>query len=155
MTDEIREQVDRYLAGEVDVDDLETSLPDGWQLDQSRDGDARRVVLRIMGALAEFRNGDLTESHLKDRLRGLFPSARTHWIDQAQRTVQYGSSVSTAWTGERDAVFVSHDTTEVLCKRVRLGFGGLPNVVGHGAMISRQPCGKTDASFASRSARPS
>jgi hypothetical protein len=47
-------------------------------MDRSGDRDARRLVLLIMGNLAEFFNGDLQESELRQRLGLLTPSTRTY-----------------------------------------------------------------------------
>jgi hypothetical protein len=102
MIDRIREIVARYLSGDISADELEVQLPDGWEMDRDGDEDARRLVLRIIGYVAEFQNGDLNEADFVDRLRLAMPSARTYWIDsariswleQAKRTLADGQAVS-------------------------------------------------------------
>jgi hypothetical protein len=65
---QVREQISRYLAGVISVGELERDLPDGWVLDESRDEDFRHLTLSIMGHVAEFMAGDLTEPQLKTAL---------------------------------------------------------------------------------------
>lgn len=91
MLDEIRDHVGRYLAEETSARDLATRLPDGWDIDQSSARDARQLLLRIMGYLAEFQNGDRDEDELREELRALFPPVRTYWIEQARRTTKGGT----------------------------------------------------------------
>ena len=82
MTEEIRDLLGRYLAGELSAGELGRALPDGWELDESGDRAARALVLRIVGNLSEFQNGDLTETELRERLGILIPSTRAYWWGQ-------------------------------------------------------------------------
>jgi hypothetical protein len=68
MLDRIRETVALYLAGRISANELPARLPDGWETDQAGDEHAARLVLRILGYLAEFQNGTLSESDLRMRL---------------------------------------------------------------------------------------
>ena len=100
MLDQLREDIALYLTDMIDADELQRRLPDGWETDQTGDETITRLVLRILGYLSDFQNGNLGESDLTDRLRLVLPSARTYWIDparvtwleQAQRTVASGSA---------------------------------------------------------------
>lgn len=92
MLDELHDLVGRYLADELSADELQVRLPDGWDLDRSDDREARRLVLLIMGNLAEFSNGDLSESQLRERLGILTPSVRTYWW--GQMVTRSGSTMS-------------------------------------------------------------
>jgi hypothetical protein len=47
---------------------LESLLPDGWELDEHADPETREMVLRVMGAVAEYMAGDLDDAGLRDRL---------------------------------------------------------------------------------------
>jgi hypothetical protein len=69
---EVRDQIARYLATDISAVALEVSLPDGWDLDQARDPQLRRLVLTVLGYLSEFRNGDLSEDELRMRLRDTY-----------------------------------------------------------------------------------
>jgi hypothetical protein len=107
MTEEIRDRLGRYLAGELSASELARELPDGWDLDEYGDRDARALVLRIVGNLSEFQNGDLNEVELQDRLRVVLPSARTYWKDAS--TVASGAEFvvtrsALAATNERSPV---------------------------------------------------
>ena len=83
MLNEIHDLVGRYLGDDAfSAEQLQTELPDGWELDRSGDRDARRLVMLIMGNLAEFFNGDLAEDQLRERLGILTPSVRTYWWGQ-------------------------------------------------------------------------
>jgi hypothetical protein len=82
MTEEIRDLIGRYLAGELSATDLARQLPDGWDLDESGDRDARALVLRVVGSLSELQNGDLSEDGFRERLGILIPSNRAYWRGQ-------------------------------------------------------------------------
>lgn len=58
----------RYLSGQLSVEQLEHDLPDGAELDEEGDRDARRMTLRTMGLLAELHNGDITEDVFRTRI---------------------------------------------------------------------------------------
>src|SRR5215218_1581312 len=92
MLEKVHDLVGRYLAAELSADELQVRLPDGWELDGSEDRDARRLVLLIMGNLAEFSNGDLSEPQLRERLGILTPSVRTYWW--GQMVTRSGSATS-------------------------------------------------------------
>lgn len=93
MIDEIHNVLGRYLADEVSVAELQVSLPDGWDMDQSGDVDARRLALQIMGNLAEFFNGDLAEDDLRSRLTALMPPLKPQWFTYGP-VEQRGSSAT-------------------------------------------------------------
>jgi hypothetical protein len=106
MLDRLRENVALYLDGKIDAVQLQQRLPDGWDTDQAGNATVTRLVLRVIGYLSEFQNGDLSEADLRDRLRLALPSARTYWIEQARRTVVAGS----------DATLIDpklHESTEI------------------------------------------
>jgi hypothetical protein len=65
----------RYLAGQATVDQLEASLPDVWELEELGDEDLERLVWAILGALSEYRRGDLVEPKLRSRLEVFVPWA--------------------------------------------------------------------------------
>jgi hypothetical protein len=97
MTDEIHELVGRYLRDEISVSELQVGLPDGWDMDQSGDETARRLVLRIMGNLAEFFNGSIDEDALRSRLSPLLPPLQPQWYT-------YGSYVDQGSTATGEVV---------------------------------------------------
>jgi hypothetical protein len=61
----VRNLVALYLAGSIPVERLADDLPDGWDLDEGHDAAADDLTLRVMGYLAEFQRGDLSEPELR------------------------------------------------------------------------------------------
>jgi hypothetical protein len=78
----------RYVAHVISAERLERDLPDGWDLDRQSDADVRSLVLRTMGYLAEYRNGERSENDLRQAIRSLAlsrspteaVSAKTHGL---------------------------------------------------------------------------
>jgi hypothetical protein len=107
MIDRVRETIARYLSGAIDADDLAAHMPDPSELGRAAaDETIRRLVLRVIGYVTEFQNGDSTEAELQDRLRLVLPSSRTYWIDQARRTAvaSYGTQVVDATVREESEI---------------------------------------------------
>src|SRR5215217_1824093 len=70
MIDRVRETIARYLSGAIDADDLAAQMPDPWEIDRAGGDEAvRRLVMRVIGYVTEFQNGDSSEPRLRDRLR--------------------------------------------------------------------------------------
>lgn len=68
LESEVRRLVSRYLSGLISVEELEHLLPDGWDLDEVGEDDARLATFHVMGAVAEFTAGDISEGDLRSRL---------------------------------------------------------------------------------------
>jgi hypothetical protein len=101
MIDRIRETLARYFSGEIDADDVAAFMPDPWELAEANaDDDLRRLVLRIVGYITEFQNGNTSEPDLEARLRLVLPSARTYWIAQAEATSTTRLASSTGVTSQ-------------------------------------------------------
>jgi hypothetical protein len=103
----IRALVARYVAGELPLDELERSLPDGWELDQAGDRTLRRFVLQIMGRIAEFRHGDYDEAALRKNLAEFGEWAKV------VTTVRALAKTSTLWVvrPETQVQFFGADTS--------------------------------------------
>lgn len=99
----IRAQIAHYLAGNVDVRELERSLPDGWDLDQTSATAARRLLLLVMGILAEFNAGVFREEELRKRLAPLGGWASTvhHRAPVKSNTVCRNVAATTRSAGGR------------------------------------------------------
>lgn len=67
----IRDLISRYLAREVDVDELNDHLPDGWELDEAGDPSATDLALFAIGYLAGYQSGDRDEEQLRSALAQL------------------------------------------------------------------------------------
>lgn len=67
----MRSIIIEYLAGRITTRDLAVGLPDGWELDEGDDAEARDLTLRVVGYLAEFESGDRDERALRMVLMGL------------------------------------------------------------------------------------
>lgn len=72
---EIRKQVVRYLANEIPVAVLQSSLaPLTWNIDQRTDPETAAIGHQLDLLLAEFSHGDWTEPELKEHLAPLVTS---------------------------------------------------------------------------------
>ncbi len=63
----VRDLIARYVAGSISAADLANALPDGGQLDDA-DETTANLVLRTMGYLSEYENGDLADHELRAAL---------------------------------------------------------------------------------------
>ena len=73
---EIHAEVERYLAGEIDASDLESSLiPLVW--DEVGPTEAIDLALDVVLLRFEQSGGHITEAQLQDGLRELLPAAAT------------------------------------------------------------------------------
>jgi hypothetical protein len=107
MTEEIQAAVARYLGGRITVDELESGLPDGWEMDEKGDREARTLVLRIIGYLSEFRNGRLPEPVLRRKLMPFAGWAETFIITASPvggTTVRDRSTTQTFGAGTESRV---------------------------------------------------
>ena len=88
MTDlEIREQIARYVGGDLDARHLEDWLEDAaWELDAEP---ARTLATTALRLLAEHANGDWTDAELRQQLGTV---SRVYWFDQGPKTPLSGSS---------------------------------------------------------------
>lgn len=72
LTLDIVEQLDRFLAGHVSLDELNGWLAQHtWNVHRIGSQSAVDLTFEIEGILAQFDHGDLTQAQLKDRLRPL------------------------------------------------------------------------------------
>jgi hypothetical protein len=71
MIDHVKSIIIEYLAGRITARDLAVGVPDGWELDESGDTEARDLTLRVLGLLAEHERGDRDERTLRTVLMGL------------------------------------------------------------------------------------
>jgi hypothetical protein len=71
MIDQVRSIIIEYLAGRITARDLAVGLPDGWELDEGDNAEARDLTLRVVGHLAEYERGDRDERDLRMMLMGL------------------------------------------------------------------------------------
>lgn len=88
---EIREQILRYIDGDVSAPDLEDWLENGAWDEDGIEPPARALVQDALRVLAEHANDDWTEDELKDRLGQM---ARTYWFEQAPKITLDVSSAS-------------------------------------------------------------
>jgi hypothetical protein len=95
---EIREQLARYVSGEMDAPTLEDWLQDVcW--DAPADP-AESLAVTSLRLLAERANGDWTDAELRDRLGAL---SRTYWLEQAPRVVYANSDAHVIREDRRSA----------------------------------------------------
>jgi hypothetical protein len=88
----IRERLAAYLAKEISLHEFEDwFFPETWDVDQRGDLALMNLVYGIKLRLAEFSNGDWTESELHDLLR---PFIERYDIDSSPNriAVQFGTS---------------------------------------------------------------
>jgi hypothetical protein len=71
MVDQVQGIIIKYIAGRITARDLAVGLPDGWELDEAADAEARDLTLRVVGFLAEHECGDRDEPALRAALVGL------------------------------------------------------------------------------------
>lgn len=75
---EIREQLARYLVGEISLDEFrQWFVPAAWELEASDDVVANELSNQIFLSLAEYSNGDWTEAELNQLFRHLVASGLT------------------------------------------------------------------------------
>jgi hypothetical protein len=76
LTENIRERVTAYLAGELTRPELQEWLvAETWDVDQSGDPQAIDLTYEIKLALAEHSRGDISRTALHDRLRDAIKTA--------------------------------------------------------------------------------
>ncbi len=88
----IRDRLAAYLAKEITLHEFEDwFFPETWDVDQRGDLALTNLVYGIKLRLAEFSNGDWTESELQDLLR---PFIERYDIDSSPNriAVQFGTS---------------------------------------------------------------
>jgi hypothetical protein len=61
MLEQVRTTLIEYLAHRLSAAQLADRLPDGWELDEAAEPEARRLTLKAIGYLAEYQQGDRTE----------------------------------------------------------------------------------------------
>lgn len=71
VSDRVLRLVVSYIWGDLALVDFERALPDGWDLDEGATRQERRLVLGIMGHLADYRRGNLNEASLRVYLAAL------------------------------------------------------------------------------------
>jgi hypothetical protein len=64
----VRDLIARYVAGIITLEQFDHGLPDGWDLDQISEPEARRLVLLVMGYLADYGRENLSASELRQLL---------------------------------------------------------------------------------------
>jgi hypothetical protein len=86
----IRERLATYLASEISLSEFEDwFFPETWDIDQVDNLDLLNLVYGIKLRLAEFSNGDWTETELRSRLR---PFIQRYVMVASQSQIQYGTS---------------------------------------------------------------
>ena len=97
---EIREQLARYLVGEISLQEFEDwFVPASWNVVQSKNMSAIYLVYEIELWLAEFSDGFWNEDELKEKL---LPLVNNYKIDVAQYFWKSGaSSYSVRWSQSR------------------------------------------------------
>jgi hypothetical protein len=86
----IRERLAEYLAGEISLREFEDwFFPETWDIDQVDIPALANLVYGIKLRLAEFSNGDWTETELRSLLR---PFLEKYVMVPTQEQVQYGTS---------------------------------------------------------------
>lgn len=79
LDDEIREQLRRYVAGEITLGEFEDwFVPKSWNIHHVGDAATADLAYEIDLRLAEYANGDRTEEHLKLVLRPLLSTIMGH-----------------------------------------------------------------------------
>jgi hypothetical protein len=79
----VRDSISRYVSELASVSDLSHQLPDGWALDEQNDPQTTKLVMLVMGYLADYDNGHLNELELRQRL-----ASEASW--QVQRSLDGG-----------------------------------------------------------------
>lgn len=78
---EIRKAVNRYLSNELDWPEfLSWFYGETWEVEHSDDEEAKRLTSEIELLHAEFSNGDLSESELKEELNRLISVLALHYL---------------------------------------------------------------------------
>ena len=86
----IREQLADYLAGKSSLREFEDwFFPETWDIDQTDNLNLASLVYGIKLRLAEFSNGDWTETELHSILRSILEK---HVLVASQSQIQYGTS---------------------------------------------------------------
>ena len=95
---EIREQIHRYLNGEIDAPALEDWLENtSWDAVDAA-GSLGENVLRL---LAEHANGDWTDGELREQLGSM---SRTYWFGRAPKHTYVGSAAQVIRQDQSSAV---------------------------------------------------
>lgn len=77
----IREQLARYLAGEISLPEFqEWFVPRAWNIEKQGSPAAGDLAHEVELRLAEFSNGDWTEDELKSKLRPLVTHYTVHGV---------------------------------------------------------------------------
>lgn len=96
----IREQLARYLAGEISLREFEDwFFPETWDVDQIDNLDLLNLVYGIKLRLAEFSHRDWTEAELQEHLR---PFIQRYVMVASPCQIQYGTS-SAIWKADVQA----------------------------------------------------
>jgi len=74
MLELVKAALIEYLALRLSAAELAGRLPDGWELDQVGDIETRRLVLKVMGLLAERQREDRTDEELRSAIGELLRS---------------------------------------------------------------------------------
>lgn len=86
----IHEKLAEYLAGEISLREFENwFFPETWDVDQIDNPALANLVYGIKLRIAEFSNGDWTESELHSMLRSFLEK---YVITASQILVQYGTT---------------------------------------------------------------
>lgn len=88
---EIRQQIARYVAGDLDADRLEAWLSAETGDIDGESPETRQLAFDALRLLAEHGNGDWQDVELRERLGAL---SRTYWFEGAPKTVLSGSESS-------------------------------------------------------------
>ncbi len=75
----IQALISRYLAEEIDADDLNDLLPDPWELDDAADPEAMDLLTATMGFLSGYQAGDRTETDLRRLLARLLATVQVEY----------------------------------------------------------------------------
>lgn len=95
---EIREQIARYIEGNIIAQELEDRLEnETWGLESEP---ARTLAATVLRLLAEHGHGDWTDTELREQLGAI---SRFYWFDQAPKT---------AWSGSEAAVIRQDQQSE-------------------------------------------
>lgn len=86
----IHEKLAEYLTGEISLHDFEDwFFPETWDIDHVDNPTLTNLVYGIKLTLAEFSNGDWTETELRSMLR---PFLEKYVMGVPQHLIQYGTS---------------------------------------------------------------
>jgi hypothetical protein len=92
----IREQLFRYLAREITLNDFEDWIVGkSWNMHQDSPDDAQRLVGAIELRFGEYSDGHLTDEGLERELVGLFSPSVQIFIDDARPTKRYWTARAT------------------------------------------------------------